>query len=118
MKVLSKFELNKGIAEELGFKVDSQGLVPCQGVWINTPEGGPSRWFDCLSNWNDLMPLVVEYSLSSIDRREDGYNGTGRYMVQSVTVDEDQNYWFIESFGDNLQRALAECLLKILKEMK
>ena len=65
---------------------------------------GDDFYFD-FNNWNDLMPLVIEHKISLIAGVNftgwiaDDFDGKGKYQVEN----------------ENPQRALAECLLKVLE---
>ena len=88
--MVSDFELNKAIAEALGFKIGN-----IAGTKVGIDDGSATgRYVDYCNNWNDLMPLVVRYlPMLGISRRE-----------------------FIDLLqSENPQRALAECLLKVLE---
>jgi len=70
---------------------------------------------DYCNNWNDLMPLVIANDISYFegsacygfdDGFESGYPHPDTYQRPS---------WDIEITNDNDQRALAECLLKVLQ---
>ena len=88
---MTDFELNKAIAELI---CDGQG-IECRSdsvFFINNLELGDAHaHFNPCNNWNDLMPLVVEYNLLS-DLSEIGF------------LTETQ-----------LRRALAERLLRVLE---
>ena len=113
-------ELNKAIAEALGWEL-KPAFFPLvkenktDKVFLCIKEDGSVPFAFDFNNWHQLMPLVVEHDLCFINRREDGYHGMGRYMVQHITVLEDDNHLYTETFNDNPQRALAECLLKVLQ---
>lgn len=70
-------------------------------------------------NWGDLMPHVVEKRISYADRND---GRKGRFLAQysfqndhKPPYHEDNSNWtYIESVNDDLQRALAECLLKVI----
>ena len=58
------------------------------------------------NDWNDLMPLVVEYKVEY----ELCYS-ENEYLVDAYVPDMD----CFTTTGKDLQRALAECLLKVLE---
>ena len=105
---MNDFELNRAIAEALGYIVtvenhtfNSDGFV-INGFISTHAKPTPYTMPDYVNNWNDLMPLVVEHGISSLHQNFD-------------------NSWIVDQFhgqpcfdGENLQRALAECLLKVL----
>ena len=124
---MTDFELNKAIAELV--YPDATEITHFSSNGAGVIIYGVSKVFkaiqvDYCNNWNDLMPLVVEYDINLLSRREDGYSGRGRWMVQHVTetkaevvkMDHFSNWTYIEEFNDNPQRALAECLLLVLQE--
>lgn len=90
MKELSNFELNKAIAKLRGYN----------DAWLDQ-HGAP----DYCNNWNDLMPLVVEHEISFYPILGGGY---GAEFYSETTGDNCIS-------NDNPQRALAECLLKVLQ---
>jgi len=105
---MTNFELNKAIAEALGFEVFYvNGLEHWDRAIIEVMEGTeipmPIKTFD-FNNWDDLMSLVVEHNISfdSKNKRASYFDGV-RYEI-SFSGD-----------GEKLQRALAECLLKVLQ---
>jgi len=84
---MNNFELNKAITEILH----------------------PAEWeywrkVDYCNNWNDLMPLVVEYNV------EFGLSGG---VVEHYYNDPPPKGILNQ---DNVQRTLAECLLKVLEK--
>lgn len=90
---MSDFELNKAIAEALGLHVlnrigDESGVYTLENDML-----------DYCNNWNDLMPLVMKYA-HEFD------------WVLPITPD-DGAFMFLYK-QENPQRALAECLLKVL----
>ncbi|GAG77733.1 unnamed protein product [marine sediment metagenome] len=95
---MTDFELNKAIAEALG--TDLSGITEGNQLFYNITE--------YCANWNDLMPLVDEHGIeSSYDVGTDSYIATP-FSKSSVG----------SSINDSHQRALAECLLKVLQENK
>ena len=58
---------------------------------------------DYCNNWNDLMPLVVEYGI--VHSRD-----TAQFHAHSYFYDN------CKTSNNSLNRALAECLLKVLIE--
>lgn len=89
---MSGYELNKAIAEALGWKVLGKSIFSESEIYVRK-EIGPRFRVDYCGNWNDLMPLVVEYKIMDI------------FLFTKTAT----------SMQDNLQRALAECLLTVLK---
>lgn len=63
---------------------------------------------DYCNNWNDLMPLVVEHGISLVF--DEVYENW-----RAVFESDAPNFYWVEA-GQNPQRALAECLLKVLQE--
>lgn len=94
MKELSDFELNKAIYAAIPKNEmrDLRKMLP-----------------DYCNNWNDLMPLVIEHSIQLDTSYDNGkhtaYHGKGMMFFQCDFV----------SHNKNAQRALAECLLKVLE---
>jgi len=119
--ILSDFELNIRIAELISINTKQEVEFYNEQVLIQKlgNVGKNLKSFllvDYCNNWNDLMPLVVEHGICYADRQNDGYLGQGRFLVQYAAKQlESGRYEFIEKRGDNLQRALAECLLLVLQ---
>ena len=90
---MDDFKLNKSIAEALG-------IYRQEGQYI----------LDYIGNWNDLMPLVDIYNITAIylEREEWSCNTSSFDDNGNTTV---SNY----AVNDDLQRAYAECLLKLLR---
>jgi len=104
---MTDFELNKAIAEAL--YPDSTVKKNCDDESIYIIQKSVGYLFcDYLNDWNDLMPLVVERQIS---------------LFQYKETDTWQAYVAIElgcqtkhsTFNKNPQRALAECVLKVLE---
>lgn len=101
---LSDFELNKSIAKALGFQIGHQA-----GSMMGIADGSAmGRYVDYCNNWNDLMPLVVEYEIDYLTTNKDGKE----YDAYPV----DTKYKVAFGSNKNLQRALAECLYLVLLE--
>ena len=102
---MTNAERNLAIAKLVGldvYKDKRNGKWYCmKGGTINNPIPKYS------TNWNDLMPLVVEHGISLYKYRVKGY------------WEADSNIGGVRSevlVGDtNPQIALAECLLKVLE---
>ena len=115
---MTDFELNKAIASK---------YLPCDYVFdeerqavdlvgVATKLGGHGEPFEeqvkygefnPVGNWNDLIPLVIEHKInltchSSVD-----------IFTATAAIQKDGS--FIEPSSINPQRALAECLLKVLE---
>lgn len=101
---MTDFELNKAILP----------LLKLPKIWIEL-DGG--YWEDAtfdFNNWNDLMPLVVKYKLSSWQDEATGdwyTNQTKREMNGDYLCDRFEN----DIENEKLQRSYAECLLKVLQ---
>lgn len=107
--IMTDFELNKVIAKALGYTCHESNNG--DKVWIRkyNRSAGETDYFglvDYCNNWNDLMPLLVDHKI--------GY----RVPISMG----DRNLYTAISFNgyrvsnENPQRALAECLLKVLQE--
>ena len=99
---LTDFELNKAIAELIfpdSDVCDRDDMMPNDenpnAVQVIHKLAYYGEYVDYCNDWNDLMPLVVEYlPMLGIDRKE-----------------------FIDLLqSENPQRGLAECLLNVLQE--
>lgn len=101
--MMTKFELNKAIAEALGWPICGEvfGSETAIGA-IRDGDSSPS-YFD-FNNWNDLMPLVEKYNIC--------------YYIQSSKWRTSCELQEVFVDGADLQRALAECLLKVLESKK
>jgi len=65
---------------------------------------------DYCNNWNDLMPLVIEYGISLSDNYQDGlFAATKWHYLGDATT-------FTSARDKDPQIALAECLLLVLQE--
>lgn len=113
---MNDFELNKAIAEALGINLEpdseykSHGEISSCVMWY---EGKTYHSANYCNNWSDLMPLVVEYGIAfgqinSIES-EVKYFQAGRWTIPFRKMKP----YTCES--TNPQRALAECLLKVLE---
>jgi len=108
---LSNHDLTKAILEKLGFYVkekqyDQDAVV----VFGDEFDDGfvDDYLIDYCNNWNDLVPLVLEYEIAfnPINKPASHWEAGGNtfYPVNSKKVTE--------------QRALAECLLLVLLNLK
>ena len=79
------------------------------GMIIHASRGVIIR-FD-FNNWNDLMPLVVEHQIELVCNV--GWNDDGSDMWEGCHAPQGE---IALTSGNNPQRALAECLLKVLEE--
>lgn len=111
MKELTDLELNIRIAKSLGLFQGHQAGVETATVgdvlcWYDERRVIHRCHEDYIDNWNNLMPLVVEHDLT--------YDETGGvfYAYKYVYNNTDKDFCCESEF---LQRALAECLLKILE---
>lgn len=101
MKELSDFELNIAITKLLGsYYAEDEGVVI-------TDDGFGS--FD-FNRWEDLMPLVVEYCKNIMVNPDELTRNSGEHIFWG------KHEYFHDFFVENPQRALAEMLLKVLKE--
>lgn len=94
---MTDLELNIAIVEAMEFEFDSE-------KWngdIAIIKSGAQSKFNFL-NWSGVMPLCVKYGIV--------YHKVGVKNVATTQFGEH------ESSDEVLQRALAECLLKVLKE--
>jgi hypothetical protein len=99
--------MNKEIAFELGIR-PVEIWVEEDGVYVphivdNTP--------DYMYDWNELMPLVIEYGLSH-------YTNIGRPRVHKLGHLSNGTYGeTFYSSGATIQAAYCRCLLKVLKHI-
>jgi len=108
---MTDFELNKAIARALypEAKIHLDKGENC-AVFIKNPNGSDLPWIqvkDYCNNWNDLMPLVVEYRLCLSNL----YDPTDWAAIKT----DEKGYQKIVEINKNPQRALAECLYKVLQ---
>lgn len=106
----SDFELNKRLAELLGFKfrVDGDKLILAikhQGSNVISIEGT----VDYCTDWNATMPMAVEHGAYYYPSKN-GYEGR-------VVTKQDRNghYYNQKSNEDNPLRAIVICLIKVLE---
>lgn len=105
---MNDFELNKAIAEFI--YPDAVCICELNTGAAEIQKGkGDNFIIDYLVYWEDLMPLVIEHSIqlnTAYDKYEKhtAYHGRGLQFFQCNFV----------SHNKNPQRALAECLLKVL----
>ena len=75
---------------------------------------GSIFYIDYCNNWNDLMPLFVKYELSLWQDK-----GIGCFYANQCKRCDHGDYlgdvFENDIENENPQRALAECLLKVLK---
>lgn len=96
-------ELNKAIAEFV--YPDAYEIKKVFGTSkvnvFSSPVTFPAITIDYCNNWNDLMPLVVEYKILSLNS----------------TLLPREYLWGLVMYvrGKNPQRALVECLLEVLE---
>ena len=94
---MNNYELNMAIAEKLGiYSGFDHASISQEGVTLINNDSA-----DYCNDWNDLMPLVIEHDL--------------RYDKVVDTFIVSTMFCQYEVSGKNLQRALAECLLKVLE---
>jgi len=110
MSELTDFELRKAIAENLGFIVLKKQVNDISIVDVMVKGNDAFKSLFDFNNWNDLMPLVVENKIS-LDW--DSFNWAA-FQNEFYKDGEffDSGYQVILI---NPQRALAECLLKVLE---
>ena len=97
---MTDFELNKAIAKKLGINYFGNGLcIDPDGNYFDLP--------DYCNNWSDLMPLVIEYKINFRYARE-----INAYEVYNHLSEQP----FHHCVSKDPQRALAECLLKVLSQ--
>lgn len=103
---MNDFELNKAIAEtqfpSKGWGIYKDDPEYPELLYVRYKDGSHYKHINYLKNWNDLMPLVVEYGINL-----NCYSSTNEWHA------------FIYPHGINNespQRALAECLLKVLTQ--
>lgn len=92
---MTDYELNIAISEKLGItNGDDGGYHQPKIMDLSKPE--LERLIDYCNNWNDLMPLVVKYS-------------------KDLDWESGEDFYHSMCDNKNTQRALAECLLKVLE---
>ena len=68
----------------------------------------PAKVFD-FNDWSDLMPLIEKYGINY-----EGCNDYG-FIAYKYRLSNEENDFYTR--GKILQRALAECLLKVVKNL-
>jgi len=108
---MTDFELNKAIAmrvlEHGEHGLFSEGHKDSADMFLPTLDGSNhvhAGNFD-FNNWSDLMPLVVEYDI--------WYRYC--YLAKAYNAVNNDYAYCANVFNKDLQRALAECLLKVLE---
>ena len=116
MNNLSDHELNRRVAKLLYplATIYKPKELKC-GVCIHhSSDCDPSLpWIlnvDYCNNWNDLMPLVVNYKID-LEFSEAGLTAT-LFEIEATTFDENYDTVKIP------QRAIVECLLKVLESLE
>jgi hypothetical protein len=73
---LSDFEINKRLAELLGWKVVNDNPTPNKGLLVVSSED-QCRAIDYCNSWADMGPLMVEHSISlnKIEDEWEAHNG-------------------------------------------
>lgn len=107
---LSDFELNKSIAEALGFHITQEHMANEGHVHVWNDNGFIRRIPDYCNNWNDLMPLVVKYKLCLSNL----YDNTDWAAIKT----DYKGYQRHVVINKNPKRALAECLYQVLLNIK
>ena len=97
MNIDNDYEINKAITVGMGLWYDSKSM------W------GSCKVIDYCTNWDALMPLVIEYNISMIKL------STGMYSCHRSDSKENETLISHTVECKNPQRALAECLLKVLQ---
>lgn len=99
---MSEFEVNKALAQKLGFTVEQHSIVNVGLQWCIVDEDGSlCRIKKYCSNWNDIMPLAVEYGINV------NPNAGSAYAV----LQPKNKFRFCDDGIPNAQRAIACCLL-------
>jgi len=106
---LNNNQLSRKIALQLGEDVAERYLHDVVNVVLN------GNIVDYCGNWNDLMPLVVEYGIAFGQISYENENGDKIFQAGRWTLPFER----LESHtrtSRNPQRALAECLLLVLQD--
>lgn len=101
---MTNFELNKAIVEALypGSQVKKDD--ESEGIYVAQKKFG-YIFHDYCNDWNDLMPIVLRHHIQMYVHSENHFN----------ICDGDVKGFHEEAVHiNNVQRALAECLLKVL----
>ena len=105
---MTDFELNKSLAKALGAYIEPPAGFATEIVGDTLMWYGERReLYCCFPNyleWEVLMPLVIEHKLRFTPHPNDSYEAA-KYAKELC----------IEIVNKNPQRALAECLLKVLE---
>jgi len=81
-----------------------------EGVLVSLAYGSASL-VDYCNNWNDLMPLVVEHKIALMPEYFDDIVMTDNWEAEYEIIPNGYQC----SVNKDPQRALAECLLKVLE---
>ena len=98
-------ELNICLAKFLGLQHIGTSVFGKDEIRVRKPME-PSFRVDYCNNWNDLMPLVVEYKICLIRTNEYG----DKWCADPNMDDFDS----VRVVLKDAKRALAECLLQVL----
>jgi hypothetical protein len=97
-------EVDKELAQKLGFKVEQHSIVNIGLQWCIVDEDGSlCRIKKYCSNWNDIMPLYMEYGIDLHKLRAD---------KQLYTAETTRGY-HQHITCESPQRAIACCLLML-----
>ena len=118
MNKLSDHELNRRVAERIYIGENSirarKGMKASAVIVISNKLRHDIAMVDYCNNWNDLMPLVIKYNLSRTFMQEDETHDVFAPANQGLTSDGN----LLETNNKNPQKALVECLIKVLESGK
>jgi len=112
---MTDLELNQAISEALGWKLkpnfslNNKSESKVYLLYEGLTNGKHAPYTFDYNNWNDLMPLVVEYGIQ--------YKRTHIHRAKAIisnTLTNNSYSVIVKTSSDNPQRTLAECLLEVL----
>ena len=108
---MTDLELNIAIVKVLypgSSLIERYGMKGSKVMIVNDSVKSFSGSADYCGSWDDLMPLVIEHEIDLNRQYTNGKNWlSGKCII---------NVGSFESSNENPQRALAECLLKVLTQ--
>jgi len=108
---MDKLTVNEKIALILhkGSKLQLVPLSDITGQTMTCLNNSCRPILNYTGNWSDLMPLVVERGITLWNYSKERNQIKGEEFCAAELITQ------IEIFNENPQRALAECLLKVLQ---
>jgi len=118
---MNDFEVNKALAEKLGFTVETRSVFKINVPCVVTESGDIHKLSDYCNSWDDIMPLAVEHGINLTNLVVVDYKSENQknwVACESLDADWDRVLYSCGAAydDDSPQRAIACCLL--LMELK